>query len=101
MHGPDHSSSLEPIEFFNFVKNIRLVEKSLGINEKKPTLQEIKTKKIVRKSIVAIKPISKGDKFTDSNISIKRPGTGISPFKYFEMINTRSKKDYLIDEIVK
>ena len=100
MSGPDHKMSLEPNEFEKMVLNIRDAELILGKSKKEPTKSELKNIKFVRRSIVAQKNIKKGEKFTIKNISVKRPGTGINPMKFFENLNKRSKKNYLKDELI-
>ncbi len=82
------------------VKAIRNVEKSLGSGIKKPSRSEAKNMPIARKSIAAIKPINKGELFTNENIGIKRPGNGISPMSWYDMIGTIANKDYKEDEII-
>ena len=100
MPGPDHKVSLAPEDLKAMVFAIRNIEKALGSSEKKPTMSEAPNIDIVRKSIVANQPIKKGDKLTDKNIAIKRPGTGISPMKWEKVINTIATKDYQIDELI-
>jgi sialic acid synthase SpsE len=96
--GPDHKSSLEPIELAAMVKAIRNVEIAMGDGVKRPSFSENKNKLIARKSIVASCPIKKGEIFTESNLTSKRPGTGISPMKWDEVIGTIAQRDYLTDE---
>ena len=98
MKGPDHKASLEPNELMAMVTGIRNIEKALGNGIKKPSKSEKKNIDIVRKSIVAIKPIKKGEIFSEENIGVKRPGTGISPMKWYEVIGKTAKKDFEIDE---
>ena len=100
MKGPDHKASLEPNEFAAMVKAIRNVEKSLGTGIKKPSPSESKNIPIARKSIIAIKPIKKGERFTEDNIGIKRPGNGISPMRWYEIIGTAAQKDFVEDELI-
>jgi len=100
MEGPDHKASLEPAEFITMVKAIRNVEKALGSEEKKPSPSEIKNMPIARKSIVAKQAIKKGEVFTEENITVKRPGTGISPMKWFEILGTSAVKDFAGDELI-
>jgi len=101
MNGPDHSSSLEPNDFKFMVNSIRKVEKCLGRHEKKPTKSERKNIKIARKSIVASKAIKKGEVFELSNITIKRPGSGISPYMFKKILGKKSKKSFREDELIK
>ena len=98
--GPDHKASLTPNEAFKMIKKIRDTEKLLGSKFKKPTSSELKNKKIARKSIVANKFITRGEVFTEKNLTTKRPGYGKSPMNWSKIIGTKSKKNYKIDEII-
>jgi N,N'-diacetyllegionaminate synthase len=100
MDGPDHKASLEPSELKIMVTSIRNIEKALGSFEKKPSPSETENIDIVRKSIVASKSIVKGELLTKDNITVKRPGNGISPIKWDEVIGLKSAKDYQIDELI-
>jgi len=100
MEGPDHQASIEPDELKLLVSSIRHVEKSIGNGVKSPSISEIANKKIVRKSLVASRSIYKGELFSKNNITIKRPGTGISPAKYEEIIGQIAPKDFERDEII-
>jgi N,N'-diacetyllegionaminate synthase len=100
MEGPDHKASLEPHELKDMIKAIRNIEVALGNGIKKPSNSEIPNIKIVRKSIVAKTVIKKGDILNENNLTIKRPGNGISPMKWDEFIGTKSKKDYNEDELI-
>ena len=100
MEGPDHKASLEPEEFEVMVNNIRLIEKALGDGVKQPAEAEKKNIAIARKSIVAAKDIKKGEIFTEDNITVKRPGSGISPMKWFEVLGTEAVKDFGEDELI-
>jgi len=100
MPGPDHKASLEPDELTAMVKAIRNIEKSLGTGIKKSSSSELKNKPIVLKSIVAARTISKGESFTEENLTAKRPGTGISPMRWDEVIGQRASKDYQQDELI-
>lgn len=101
MKGPDHKASIEPAEFKRMVESIRNIEKAKGNGIKKPAKCEIKNIKIVRKSIVAEKPICKGEIFTKGNISIKRPGNGIQPFKFDFLLGKISKRNYREGDLIK
>ena len=101
MEGPDHKASLEPNELKTMVCAIRNVEKVLGNGIKKPSPSELKNKLIVRKSIVAARNIREGEPFTEKNLTLKRPGTGISPMRWDEVIGQRASKDYNIDDPIK
>ncbi|MDP7353954.1 MAG: N-acetylneuraminate synthase family protein, partial [Desulfobacterales bacterium] len=98
--GPDHASSVEPDELEAMVIAIRGIEKALGNGIKKPTDSEEKTKRIVRKSIVARTQIKKGETFAVENLTTKRPGTGISPMKWDEIIGSKANRDYDPDELI-
>ncbi len=82
------------------VKAIRNIEKALGDGIKKPNKSEIEIMKVVRKSIVASKSIKKGETFTKTNITVKRPGTGISPMRWNEVIGQKADRDYKDDELI-
>lgn len=98
--GPDHKASLEPEELKEMVAAIRNVEKAMGSSQKAPTLSELKNRDIARKSLVAATTIRKGEAFSPSNISAKRPGKGMSPMKYWELISEISKKYYNVDDLI-
>jgi N-acetylneuraminate synthase len=100
MEGPDHKASLEPEEFEIMVNNIRLIEKALGDGVKQPAEAEKKNIAIARKSIVAARDIKKGEIFTEDNITVKRPGSGISPMKWFEVLGTEAVRDFGEDELI-
>ena len=98
--GPDHKASLEPAELKEMIKAIRNIEIALGDGIKKPNISEIEIMKVVRKSIVASKSIKKGEMFTKTNITVKRPGIGISPMKWDEVIGERANRDFKDDELI-
>ena len=98
--GPDHKASLSPDELKTMVSQIRETEKILGSFDKKPTKSEEKIKKIVRKSLVAKRNISKGTKITEDVIGIKRPGAGISPMDIKKILGKKAKIDIEKDEIL-
>jgi len=100
MEGPDHKASLEPHELNAMVSAIRNIEKALGSGIKKPSPSEAKNISIARKSIVASGGISKGELLTAENITVKRPGNGISPMRLDEIIGTVALKDYQEDELI-
>lgn len=101
MEGPDHKASLEPDELIAMVKAIRNIESSIaGSGIKEPSKSEIKNIAIARKSIVAMKDIAKGDFFTLDNITTKRPGTGISPMKWDEVLGKTATKDFFEDDLI-
>ena len=96
--GPDHASSIEPNEFKTMVEGIRDIELALGNGIKKITLSESINRDLVRKSLVAKKFIKKGDLFTSENLDCKRPGNGLSPFKWDEIIGKTADRDYCEDQ---
>ena len=98
MEGPDHKASLEPSQLKAMVKAIRNIEKALGSSIKKASKSELLNIKIVRKSIVAKTKIKKGEILTQQNLSVKRPGRGMSPMKWDDVVGTKSTKDYNEDE---
>ena len=100
MEGPDHKASLEPGELTAMVTAIRNIELALGDGIKKPSKSEQKNILIARKSIVAIDDIKKGDIFTEENISVKRPGNGISAMKWHDVLGAISDKNYIEDELI-
>lgn len=100
MEGPDHKASLEPEELRKMVKSIRNIEKALGDGNKNITESEKDNLPIVRKSIVAACKIEKGELFTEKNLTVKRPGNGISPMKWDEIIGKISDKTYEVDEVI-
>lgn len=100
MEGPDHKASLEPDELKMMVSAIRNVERALGDKEKRPSESEKKNISIVRKSIVAKYDIKEGEAFTEDNLIAKRPGTGISPMLWDELIGKRANRSYHADEMI-
>jgi len=101
MDGPDHKASLEPKELGVMVSSIRNIEKALGSSEKKPSPSESVNMISSRKSIIANKTIKKGDILTEDNISTKRPGIGISPMKWDNVIGLISDKNYQVDDLIR
>lgn len=100
MDGPDHKASLEPDELKAMVQAIRNIEKALGTGEKEPSSSEQKNISVVRKSIVAKCAIRKGETFTEENLTVKRPGNGISPMCWYEVIGQKASRDFAEDEPV-
>jgi len=98
--GPDHRASLEPDELKAMVQGIRNVEKALGDGIKRPSPSELKNKPIARKSIVAACPIKAGEAFSEENLMAKRPGTGISPMRWDEVIGRAASRDFSEDELI-
>ena len=101
MDGPDHKASLEPHELKNMVNAIRNIEVAFGSEIKKPTKSELPNITVARKSIVAKTKIKKGEIFTEDNLSIKRPGNGISPMKWDNVIGGVATNDYEEDDLIK
>ena len=100
MDGPDHKSSIDPEELKAMVGSIRNIEKALGSSIKKPSKSEKPNIIMARKSIVARKSIKKGELFTEKNITIKRPGIGISPMKWDTILGKVAERDYQIDDLL-
>lgn len=100
MEGPDHKASLEPDELRKMVRQIRNIGLVLGNGQKEPSDSEKKNVTIVRKSIVAKKYIKKGDIYTEENITTKRPGSGVSPMRWNEVIGQKAVKDFDVDELI-
>lgn len=100
MEGPDHKASLEPYELKLMVDAIRNIEAALGHGRKEPSLSEKKNKAVARKSIVAITKIKKGEVFTNQNITVKRPGTGISAMRWDEVIGQKAIKEFEEDQLI-
>ena len=100
MEGPDHKASLEPQELAEMVCSIRNIEKALGSGDKTPSPSEKKNISVARKSIVAKTKIKAGEILTEDNITVKRPGTGISPMKWFGVLGTKAVKDFDEDELI-
>ena len=100
MEGPDHKASLEPDDLKAMVCAIRNIEKALGSGIKKPSPSELKNILIARKSIVAARDIKKSEPFTEENLTVKRPGTGISPMRWDEVLKMKATRDFNADEII-
>lgn len=100
MQGPDHRASLEPDELAEMVKKTRNIEKAFGNGNKTPSASEKKNIIIARKSIVAKKDIMVGEELSKENITVKRPGTGISPMKWFEVLGTKAIREFKEDELI-
>lgn len=98
MEGPDHKASLEPDQLKEMVQGIRIVEQALGNGQKQVSPSERKNKPIARKSIVAAKPITKGEQFTPENLTTKRPGDGLSPMCWYQVLGQIAKRDFAQDE---
>ena len=98
--GPDHKASLEPSELKAMVSAIRNIEQALGSEEKKVSSSEMKNKAVARKSIVAAKAIKAGEMFSEENLTVKRPGIGISPMKWESVIGQVAIRDFEQDELI-
>ncbi|MGH8249559.1 MAG: N-acetylneuraminate synthase [Steroidobacteraceae bacterium] len=98
--GPDHQASLEPSELQAMISQIRDLEQALGDGIKRPADSEIGNRSVVRRSLVAARPISKGEPFTDQNLACKRPGTGLTPFEYWSLLGRKATRDYRPDEAI-
>lgn len=100
MEGPDHKASLEPEELKKLISGIRNIETALGNGNKIPSKSERKNINVARKSIVAKQKIKKGEILTEENITTKRPGNGISPMRWFEILGTPAVRDFEEDELL-
>ncbi|REE84510.1 N-acetylneuraminate synthase [Paenibacillus taihuensis] len=99
--GPDHQSSLEPDELAFMVQNIRRVERALGDSRKVPTPSEFKNRSISRKSLVTASEVHAGDPWSSANLTAKRPGTGISPMHYWDLLGQFAESTYPANQILK
>lgn len=100
MPGPDHKASLNPDELRRMITEIRNVEHAMGSGIKSPSKGEMKNIGVVRKSIVAKKRIREGEMYTEDNITVKRPGTGISPMRWHELLGKAALRDFEEDELI-
>ena len=100
MEGPDHKASIEPDELKQMVDMIRHVEVAIGDGVKKVSASEAKNQDIARKSIIASKAIKAGDVFSEENITTKRPGNGINPMRWFDLLGKTAKHDYKEDYLI-
>nr|WP_280113259.1 N-acetylneuraminate synthase family protein [Salinispira pacifica] len=98
--GPDHAASLEPSELNDMVKSVRNIEAALGSGRKIPSASEQKNRPAARKSVVAKTSIKKGEQFSTDNITVKRPGTGVSPIHWDQVIGSLASRDYKKDELI-
>lgn len=101
MKGPDHAASMEPEEFRAMVMAIRDVEAALGSSEKRPTEVEIANRAVARKSLLAACAIAKGDYFTEENLTVKRPESGVSALEYFDRLGRKADYAYAANEFIK
>ncbi len=100
MEGPDHKASLEPDELREMVRSVRIIEQIMGDGEKVPGEAEKENLNVVRKSIVAAAQISAGELLTSDVLTVKRPGTGISPMRWYGVVGKRANRDYEPDELI-
>ena len=100
MEGPDHKASLDPTELKQMVRAIRNIEKAIGNGLKEPSSSELANKAVARKSIVASRDIEQGEVLSEENLTTKRPGTGISPMKWYEVIGKVASRDFSEDEMI-
>ncbi len=98
--GPDHQASLEPAELSEMVQAIRQVHEAMGSPLKSPSPHELVNRNAVRKSLVAAKSIRKGERFTSDNLSVKRPGSGISPNYYWDWLGKIADRNYEPDDVI-
>jgi N-acetylneuraminate synthase len=99
--GPDHLASLQPEELAAMVKGIRAVESALGESTKTAVPAERANRTVARRSLVALRPIHRGEAFTVDNIGCKRPGDGLSPMRFWEMLGQEADRDYLPDQAIR
>jgi N,N'-diacetyllegionaminate synthase len=98
--GPDHKASLEPDQFRELVTAIRNIESALGSSIKQPSSSELQNKTIIRRSLVAALPIKAGEKFTCKNLTAKRPGSGLSPMLWDDVIGRVAIRDFALNELI-
>ena len=98
--GPDHAASLDPEGMRALVVGVRSVSKALGSAHKAPSDTERRTAEVARKSLVAAAAIGQGESFTADNLTSKRPGTGVSPLRYWSLLDTPARRDYAADELI-
>ena len=92
--GPDHAASLEPADFAAMVEALRTVEAALGVPDKQPSAAELPTQAVARRSLVALAPIRAGEALTEANMGARRPGDGIAPMRYWELLGQPAHRDY-------
>jgi sialic acid synthase SpsE len=97
--GPDHKASLEPGELVDMTEAVHAVASMLGDGEKGPTESERKNIPVARRSLVAARPIKAGEIIDETSLTAKRPGTGLSPMKYWDLLGTVASKDFTADEV--
>lgn len=100
MGGPDHAASLQPDELRDLVSGVRHIEQALGDGVKRAMPSEKKNRIVARRSLVAARDIAKGEEFSAQNLDAKRPGGGISPMRYYEILGSRAKRNYKKDQMI-
>jgi len=100
MPGPDHQASLEPNQFKEMTRGIRAVVAAIGSAKKIPTESERANMAVVRKSLVAACTIAEGETFTDANVTLKRPGDGLEPMRYWDLLGRKADRNYQPNEII-
>jgi N,N'-diacetyllegionaminate synthase len=100
LSGPDHKASLEPLELKAMIVAIRNIEQAMGDGIKRPSASEAKNKSIARRSLVAARPIRAGEIFNDSNLTAKRPGIGLSPMRWDEVVGRTAPRNFAADELI-
>ena len=100
MEGPDHKASLEPFELARMISTIRCIEAAMGDGVKKASYSELNNIGVVRKSIIAAKDIKAGEMFSEENLTTKRPGTGISPMMWKDVLGLKAVRDFKQDELI-
>ncbi len=100
LSGPDHIASLEPPALRDMITDIRSVEAALGTGEKTPVAGEHDTAAVARKSLVAITSIAQGDQFTEANLGSRRPGDGVAPIHYWDILGTSADRTYAVDDLI-
>jgi sialic acid synthase SpsE len=98
--GPDHQASLEPAEFKAMASAIRNIERAMGDGIKRPTAAELGNAAAARKSLVAARAIRAGEVFSDECLAVKRPGTGLSPMRWHEIVGRKAPRDFAADELI-
>lgn len=98
--GPDHAASLEPTELRDMIVGIRTVAMALGDGNKMPTTGEMDTAKVARRSLVAARPIASGELLTADALTVKRPGTGLPPLRYWDILGRQASRAYAADDLI-
>ncbi len=98
--GPDHRASLEPDDLTRLVAGIRTIESALGSPRKAPAMAEVGNRPVVRRSVVAARPIRRGELLSADALTVKRPGSGISPMDYWSLLGRPANRDYDVDELI-